>query len=188
MKICTETNTVVAKNPFFKDPVDFLSTRHNGPNNKVQALKVYMGQCRKGEHQKQGMRIIHKELVEKDFIKRLVDFDKDTQDFIKNASFQHYNPCRIVLKEDSISIPVRMVVDPTMTWFNLLLAKGENQLGYIFDIIVRNRCKQHAWSIDISKLYRQLHLDISALPYSLFLFYESLDPNIEPDIWVMTRA
>ena len=44
-----------------------------------------------------------------------------------------------------------MVVGPTMTFFNLLLAKGKNRLGYIFDIIVRNRCKQHAWSSDISK-------------------------------------
>ena len=45
VKICIETNTVAAK--FLKDPVDFLSTRHNGPYNKSQALKVYKGQCRK---------------------------------------------------------------------------------------------------------------------------------------------
>ena len=81
-----------------------------------------------------------------------------------------------------------MVVDPTMTSFNLLLAKGENRLGYIFDFIVRNRCRQNAWSSDLSKLYNQLHLDISALPYSLFLFHNSLDPIIEPEVWVITRA
>ena len=85
MKICTETNTVVAKYPFLKDPVDFLSTGHNGPNNKSQALKVFKSQCRKGEDQRNGMRIVNKELVEK----KLVDFDESTQDFIKNASFQH---------------------------------------------------------------------------------------------------
>ena len=61
-------------------------------------------------------------------------------------------------------------------------------MGYIFDFIVRNRCKQHAGSSDISKLYNHLHLDISALPYSLFFIHESLDPNIEPEIWVMIRA
>ena len=75
-----------------------------------------------------------------------------------------------------------------MTSFNLLLAKGENRLGYIFDIIVRNRCRLNAWSSDISKLYNQLHLDISALPYSLFLFHNSLDPKAEPEVWIMTRA
>ena len=173
---------MIAKYPFLKDPVEFLTARHNNSNNDDQALKVYKGQCRKSEEQRQGMKLVHQELVEKDFMKKLSGFDKDTQDFITNAAFQHYNPWRIVLNEDSISTPVRMVVDPTMTSFNLLLAKGENRLGYIFDIIVRNRCRQNAWSSDISKLYNQLHLAISALPNSLFLFHNSLDPNIEPEV------
>ena len=81
-----------------------------------------------------------------------------------------------------------MIVDPTCTGFNLILAKGENKMSSIFDIIVRNRCRQIAWSSDISKLYNQLHLNSEALPFSLFLFNESLDPDIEPEVWVMTRA
>ena len=85
VKICEETNTVIAKYPFLKDPVDFLSARHNGSNNKDQALKVYKGQCRKSKEQRQGMRIVHKELVEKDFMKRLVDCNTETQDFISNG-------------------------------------------------------------------------------------------------------
>ena len=43
------------------------------------------------------------------------------------------------------------------------------------------------WSSDILKLYNQLHLDISTLPYSLFLFRNSFEPNVEPEVWVMTR-
>ena len=93
VKVCAETNTVIAKHLFHKDPVDFLTARHNGPYNKEQALKVYKGQCRKSEDESQGMRIVHKELVEKDFMKRLVDCDTEVQEYIKNASFQHYNPC-----------------------------------------------------------------------------------------------
>ena len=73
LKICKETNTVITKYPFLKDPVDFLSDRHHGPNNKDQVIKVYKGQCRKSEEQCQRMRVVHKELVEKDFMKRLVD-------------------------------------------------------------------------------------------------------------------
>ena len=34
---------------------------------------------------------------------------------IKTAPFQHYNPWRLVMKMDSMTTPVRMVVDPTMT-------------------------------------------------------------------------
>ena len=33
-----------------------------------------------------------------------------------------------------------------------------------------------------------LHLDYSALPFSLFLYHTSMDANIEPDVYVMTRA
>ena len=33
-----------------------------------------------------------------------------------------------------------------------------------------------------------LHLDPSALPFSLFLYHKSMGGNIEPDIYVMTRA
>ena len=97
--------------------MEFLTARHNNSNNYDQALNVYLGQCRKSEEQRQGMRVVHQELAEKDFLKKLVDFNKKTQDFIMNAEFQHYNPWRIVLKEDSISISVRMVVDSTMNSF-----------------------------------------------------------------------
>ena len=110
------------------------------------------------------------------------------QDFILAAEFNHHNSWRIVLKEDSISTLVCMVVDPTITGFYLLFAKGENRLGYIFDIIVRNRCRQNAWSSDISIPFNMLHLDISTLLYSLFLFHSSLDPNQKPEVWVMTQA
>ena len=143
---------LIIQYPFLKDQVDFLTAVHNNSNNYGQALKVYDSQCSKSEEQSQGLRIIHQELVEKVFMKKLSDFDKYTQDFITNAAFQQCNPWRIVLKEDSISTPVRMVVDPTMTLFNLLLSKGKNRLGYIFDIKVRNRCRRNAWSSDISKL------------------------------------
>ena len=120
VKICEENNTVIAKYPFLKDPVEFLTARHNNSNNYNQALKVYKGQCRKSEKQREGMRLVHQELVEKNFMKKLNDCDEDIQNFIKDTAFPHYNPWRIVLKKDSISIPVRMVVDPTMTTFNLL--------------------------------------------------------------------
>ena len=33
-----------------------------------------------------------------------------------------------------------------------------------------------------------LQLDVSALPFSLFLYHTSMDASIEPDIYVMTRA
>ena len=92
------------------------------------------------------------------------------------------------MKMDSITTPVRMVVDPTMTKLNEILAKGENRIGLIFTIMIRCRCTEHIWSSDISKLYNQLIMDDPSLPYSLFLYGEELDQEKKPDIWVMVRA
>ena len=38
--ICEENNTEIAKYPFLKDPVEFLTVRHDNSNNYDQALKV----------------------------------------------------------------------------------------------------------------------------------------------------
>ena len=48
------------------------------------------------------MRIVHMDLVEKDFMTRLDDMGEEVQTYIKDAGFRHY-PWRIVMKEDSIS-------------------------------------------------------------------------------------
>ena len=80
------------------------------------------------------------------------------------------------------------MVDPTCTGLNLTLAKGENRLGKIFDIIIGNRSKPFAWTTDVNKLYNQLYLEKSAWPFRLFLYHESLDSKVEPETWVMLRA
>ena len=149
---------------------------------------MYRSQCNKPEELKEAMRKAHAELVSKDFMRKLSDFPKEEQARILSAEFLHCHSWRIVAKEDSISTPIRMVVDATMSGLNILLAKGENRLGEIGSIIIRSRSNPVAWSSDISKLYNQLHLDPFAYPFSLFLYNEGLDPLIDPDIWVMTRA
>ena len=174
--------------PFLKDPVEYLSKVHKNPNNYGQAVKVYKTQCRKSAEVKDGMRKVHADLVEKGFMKKLENMPEKTREMIKNAPFQHYNPWRLVMKMDSMTTPVRMVVDPTMTSFNEILAKGENNIASIFTIMIRCRCTEYIWSSDISKLYNQLYLDDPSLPYSLFLYSDKLDPEKEPDTWVMVRA
>ena len=54
--------------------------------------------------------------------------------------------------------------------------------------MIRSRVRRHVWSSDISKLYNQLKLNDSSLPYSLFLYHDSLDPENEPDMWVLTSV
>ena len=149
---------------------------------------MYKTQCTKGEEIKEKVRIAHSELVERDFMTKLSELPEHLQEFIRTADFNHYYWWRVVYKEDSQSTPVRLVVDPTMSGLNILLAKEENNLGNIFDILTCSRTNQFSWAAYISKLYNMLHLDYSALPFSLFLYHSSMDGSIEPDVYVMTQA
>ena len=67
---------------------------------------------------------------------RLSDMPVEVQESINNAEFLHYHPWTVVAKEDSISTPIRLVVDPTRTGLNLILPKGENRLGSISNILI----------------------------------------------------
>jgi len=174
--------------PFIKDPVEFLTKKHGGSDNYRQALRVYHAQCKKREDVKDQVRTAHSELVEKGYMVPLDSLSEEQQQSIMSARFRHYYPWRAVYKEDSVTTPVRLVVDPTMTGLNEILAKGENMLSKIPELLIKFRAHQHVWNTDISKLYNQLHLNESALPYSLFLFHRDLDASKPPDIWVMTRA
>ena len=180
--------TVFVDLPFLQDPVLFLKQRHNGPNNYFSAFTVYVQQCKKPVMLKDKMKEAHSDLVSKGFMAKMSDMPTEVQGRISDAPFHHYYPWRIVAKEDSVSTPIRMIVDPTMTGLNLILAKGENRLGNLVEILIRNRVKKHAWSSDISKMYNQLKLNESAYPYSLFLFNQSLQSDIPPDVWVMLVA
>ena len=183
-----EAAKVTVELPFIRSPVEFLTNQHGGSSNYYQAHRIYKAQCRKPEEVKALIRDTHADLVTKGFMSRLEDLSLDQQQLISNAPFAHYLPWRAVYKPNSTSTPVRLVVDPSCTGLNIILAKGENMLTKIPEILVRLRTHRFAWSTDISKLYNMLHLKDSALPYSLFLFEDSLQDAVPPVVWVMTRA
>ena len=89
------------------------------------------------------VRVAHNELVEQDFMTKLSDLPEHLQEFIKTADFNHYYCWRVVYKEDSQTTPVRL------SGLNILLAKGENNLGNILDILTRSRIDQFLWAADI---------------------------------------
>lgn len=78
--------------PFLKNPVKFLTAFHSNPSNYGQALKVYKTHCKKSEMVKNGMRKVHKDLVEKGFWVKLDNISEDKKQLIMNAEFKHFNP------------------------------------------------------------------------------------------------
>jgi hypothetical protein len=183
-----DNDQVVVTLPFIRDPVSYLTNKHGGPDNKKQALAVYRSQCMKSPEVKEQLRKTHQDLVKQGFMCNIANLDPERQSQIHKAAFRHYYLWRAVFKESSASTPVRIVVDPTATGLNCILAKGSNMLGRIPEVLLNFRANKVAWCSDISKMYNRLVLDDSALPYSLFLWHPSLDVNTEPEVYVMTSA
>ena len=114
--------------PYIVDPVKSLTKKHRVNNSYGQAKVVYVTQCRKPEDMKAAMRVTHAELASRNYIIRLKDMSEDDLQFIMNVLIRHFDPWRIVRKEDSITTPIRLVGDPTCTGLNLTSAKGETSL------------------------------------------------------------
>ena len=138
--------------------------------------------------EKVEMRKVHADLVEKGFMTEFSKCSQKVKHTIETAKVKQFYPWRICSKPDSTTTKVRLVVDPTMTRLNVILAKGENRIGRLNDIIVRSRVCKYIMTTDISKMYNQLYLEESSLPFSLFLYDESLDQSVPPKTWVMNRA
>jgi len=188
VRVDLDEQTTFVDLPFIKDPVAHLTKKHKGSDNFYQARKIYEGQCRKSDEVKEQVRAAHKDLAEKEYMVRLKELPQETQDLINAAPFKHAYPWRAVYKLDSATTPVRIIVDPTITGLNKILAKGTNMLGKIPELLIRFRSSRYAWNTDISKLYNQRHLNKGSLAFSLFLYHDSLSQSVAPEVWVMTRA
>ena len=189
VRIDYSQSKVFVRFPFTMDPIPFFK-KHFGPSgsNYDQARATYMQQCRKKEIDKLGIRAEIGKLHELGFISALSDLPAEVQDVISRAPVTHYFPWRSVSKPDSLTTPTRLVVDPSMSLLNLIVAKGDPQLSSMFSILVRSRAKSFMWSADVTKLYNMLYLEPEHFPFSLFLYHSSLDPAIEPQVFIMLRA
>ena len=181
--------------PFMKDPIPYFKSKfakyipfRNKGSNYGQAFKRFRAQCKKPDHIKEGIRKTFSDLLERKFVIKLSEAVDSARSIVEQSEVLHFYCWDAVIKDDSISTPVRMVVDPSSTGLNEILAKGENRTGNIEDILVRNRGRQYVFSTDISKMYNVLHLDSTAYPFSLMLFHNDLDPGSEPEIYLMLRA
>ena len=77
VKLDLENKRVTVELPFMKDPVKYLEEKHGLDSNYSQAKRVYVTQCRKPDHIKNGVRKAHAELLKKDFMRKLANLDQD---------------------------------------------------------------------------------------------------------------
>ena len=159
--------------PFTQDPVEYLTKRHAGNNNRYQAVKTLDQQCKKPNEMRAGMSEAFRDLESRGFLKKTSDLTQDQRDAINASGFKHYMPYRGVAR-DSMSTQMRLVVDPSMTGLNMILAKGINTILPLPGILLRSRCSRHLFVTDITKMYNQLHLKQTSLAYGLVVYRDGM--------------
>jgi len=130
--------------PFIKDPVAHLKAKHNGKDSNLsQAIKIFQSQLRKPESVKERSNLVFQDFIQKKFICKFTDLPQDIQSQVMKSPFRHFMIWRTVFKEDSLTTPVRVVVDGTCSGINDILAKGENNIPMLVGIGLRSRLSRH---------------------------------------------
>ena len=179
-----EKKVTFSRFPFRCDPVPYLKKLWNGPSNEKMAFKVFEQQRRKSPEVRAATVKFHKDVAEKGFVVPLKTLSSEVQQMIKDAPIRHYFLWRSVFREESLSTPCRIVVDPTMSGLNNVLCKGINCLNSLYMIVINWRSWIVGFSGDISKMYNTIRLYPSEYPYSLYYWSSTLDPSEEIEIWL----
>ena len=120
----------------------------------------------------------------------LEDLPPEDQEAIKRAAVKYVIPWRIAYNENSVTTPVRVVLDASAfpkgeCSLNDLLAKGTNNMNKMIEIIIRWFSYPYVFHTDIAKCYNSVKLDKSHWKYQLYFWQENLDPAFEPMIKVL---
>ena len=171
--------------PFTEDPEAYLKKKWGGASSNYRmAESVLKSQRNRPVDVRESVVRFHEEIHEKGFVMPLSELPKGIQETIESSSFRHYFCWRSVFKPGSQSTPSRLVVDPTVSSFNDVLAKGINCLTSLFVIMVNWRSNKFAFTSDISKMFNSLKLKPEMYKYSMYLFSPSLDPQEKVETWV----
>ena len=171
--------------PFTTAPDEFLKKRWGSNNNYKMAESVFKSQTKKAQEVKHSVIKFHEELHTKGYVVPLKELPEDIQDEINNSALQHYFCWRSIFKPGSVTTKARIVIDPTLSSFNEILAKGKCCLTNLFQIICHWRSHKFVFTSDISKMFNSLQLKTDMYRYSLYLFSEQLNPNDPIQIWVI---
>ena len=175
--------------PFVQDPEVALKP------NRFLAEKVLDSQLKatsKNEDARADVMAAFEKLRSRGFVQKYDDLGQEIKDIMNLAEKPGYViPWRIVWKLASLSSPCRMVFDasaatPGGESLNNTLAKGENRLIKLFNILLKFRVGAAAFTADISMAYNQIFLKPEDYRYQLFLWKEDLNPSSPTQLWVVT--
>ena len=184
------TGSLTAKLPFIADPASSLRP------NRYTAEKILASQIKqlsKDEQAKQDVLAAHEKLRSRGYVVPLADLSTEEQNLVtSNHDSGYIIPWRSVWKQSSLSTPCRLVFDassktPGGESLNNILAKGENKLIKIHNVLLRFRCQPGAFTCDVKMAYNQINLDSGHYRYQQYLWRPELDPE-NPVVIMVVRT
>ena len=166
--------------PFLRDPeINLTENKHVAKKVLEQQIKL----SKRNPDMVPGLVKSHNKLVSNGFARPLKELSKS--EFIKMGVFngkKNYLIWRSVYKTGSISTPVRIVFDasartPGGESLNSILATGKNQLGSLYQILLRFRSKKLGLTCDVSMAYNQVFLEEAYWKYQMYLWQDGLNPD-----------
>ena len=171
---------MIAKLPFTADPKDHLLP------NRYQAEKILDSQLRQlsnNESARLDVLAAHEKLTSGEYVLPLLELPLEEQKLVEDDfDSGYFIPWRSVWKSGSLSTPCRMVFDassktPGGESLNAILAKGENKLAQIPNLINNFRAADGGFTCDLRMAYNQIRLDPSCYRYQKYLWKDNLDPS-----------
>ena len=173
-------NTLEAGLPFMEDPVEHLK-----PNRHI-AERVFESQMKRIQNNpsmKESVLKAHAKLEDKGYVIAEDDLPPDLRARMDSTPGPGVHlPWSVVHKESSVSTKDRIVFNGSSTTpngksLNNILAKGDNTLASILDILIRFRCAPFALTGDIRMAYNGLKLLPEFFKFQRYLWKRDLDPN-----------
>lgn len=178
VKLNIERKVLEANLPFIQDP-----STHLKPNRYIaeKILESQMKLALKSPEIKYDIVQAHNKLLSKGHVSKVTDLTPDERSRMENAGGAGYTiPWRVVHKEGSLSTPCRLVFDAssatsTGNSLNSILAKGQNKLSRLLNLLIRFRSKEYAVTGDISMAYNGVKLRPEDYRFQRYLWREDLD-------------
>ena len=183
-----QEKTLEASLPFIDSPATKLT------DNKKVAISIFRSQMRnieKNPDMREDMVKSHDKLVSRGFVMKESDLPSEARKQYNKIEGQgYYIPWRVVFKESSLSTPVRMVFDASSSTpggdsLNNILAKGDNRLSKILDILVRFRTRRHAFAADVKMAYNGIKLLPQYYKFHRYLWKDQMKEDSELTTWVL---
>ena len=167
MKVVVENGRAIEKLPFKRDPTEYIK------DNQHMAMKRLQNICNKySKEESVKTKILESfdKWQKKGHIKQYEDLNAIQISILENAEPSYHTPLDIQLKGNSLSTPIRIVLDAsskTTTGHSLndILAVGVPNISLLIDIKLDFMMGPVAYVGDVSQFYPSISLSQESWPY-----------------------